>query len=97
MTAINPREIVFKLLCEWETGRGAADELLHAALQGSPLPARDRALVTELFYGCLRQRAALDWLMAQKAKRPPKPDVAALARLGCINCFFSTGCPRTRR
>ena len=88
VTAINPREIVFKLLCEWETGRGAADELLHAALQGSPLPARDRALVTELFYGCLRQRAALDWLMAQKAKRPPKPDVAALARLGLYQLFF---------
>jgi 16S rRNA (cytosine967-C5)-methyltransferase len=86
--AINPREIVFELLCEWDSGRGAADDLLHAALQRSALPPRDRALVTELFYGCLRQRAALDWLIAQKANRPPKPDIAALARLGLYQLFF---------
>ena len=88
VTAINPREIVFELLCKWEAGRGPADELLHAALQQSVVPARDRALVTELFYGCLRQRAALDWLVAQKAKTTPKPDIAALARMGLYQLFF---------
>jgi 16S rRNA (cytosine967-C5)-methyltransferase len=88
VTSANPREIVFDLLCKWERGGAAADDLLHAALQRSALPPRDRGLVTELFYGCLRQRAALDWLLAQKAGRPPKPDIAALARLGLYQLFF---------
>ena len=79
---------MFDLLCKWERGDHAADDLLHAALQTSALPARDRALVTELFYGCLRQRDALDWLIAQKAERKPQPDIAALARLGLYQLFF---------
>ena len=84
----NPREIVFDLLCRWEHGSTAADDLLHAALLKSALPSRDRALVTELFYGCLRQREALDWLIAQKVERKPKPDIAMLARLGLYQLFF---------
>jgi 16S rRNA (cytosine967-C5)-methyltransferase len=88
VTSTNPREIVFDLLCKWERGGAAADDLLHAALQSSALALRDRALVTELFYGCLRQRAALDWLLAQKAERKPKPEIAALARLGLYQLFF---------
>lgn len=88
MITINPREIAFDLLCNWEASRAAADDLLHAALSQSALPPRDRALVTELFYGCLRQRAALDWLMGQKAAKPPKPNIAALARLGLYQLFF---------
>lgn len=79
---------MFDLLCKWERGGAAADDLLHGALQRSPLPPRDRGLVTELFYGCLRQRAALDWLIAQKAERMPKPEIAVLARLGLYQLFF---------
>jgi 16S rRNA (cytosine967-C5)-methyltransferase len=88
VTSTNPREIVFDLLCRWERGTAAADDLLHTALQSSALATRDRALVTELFYGCLRQRTALDWLLAQKAERKPKPEIAALARLGLYQLFF---------
>ncbi|MFA6562189.1 MAG: 16S rRNA (cytosine(967)-C(5))-methyltransferase RsmB [Verrucomicrobiia bacterium] len=88
MTSTNPREIVFDLLCRWERGGSPADDLLHVGLHQSTLPARDRALVTELFYGCLRQRAALDWLIAQKAERMPKPEIAVLARLGLYQLFF---------
>lgn len=79
---------MFDLLCKWERGAAGADDLLHAALQKTALAARDRALVTELFYGCLRQHAALDWLLAQKAERKPQPEIAALARLGLYQLFF---------
>lgn len=86
---MNPREIVYRLLRRWEEGRDAADDLLHGALGGSSLPARDRALATEMFYGCLRQRAALDWLASQKARSGPlKPGVASLVRLGLYQLFF---------
>ncbi|MCX7824362.1 MAG: 16S rRNA (cytosine(967)-C(5))-methyltransferase RsmB [Verrucomicrobiae bacterium] len=88
MRPANPREIVFRLLCACEQQRAAADDLLRAALEKSGMPARDRALVTELFYGCLRQRRALDWLAARKAAHTPKPRAAALARLGLYQLFF---------
>lgn len=77
------------LLRRWEQGGAPCDDLLHAALAGRTMDDRDRALVTELFYGCLRQRAALDWLAAQKSRQgAPKPAVAALARLGLYQLFF---------
>ncbi|MBI5395270.1 MAG: 16S rRNA (cytosine(967)-C(5))-methyltransferase RsmB [Verrucomicrobia bacterium] len=77
------------LLRRWEQGRSAADDLLHDALAGTALDERDRALTTELFYGCLRQRAALDWLAAQKSRHGAlKPAVAVLARLGLYQLFF---------
>jgi len=89
VTETKPREIVAALLRQWERGRCAADDLLHEALAGSALDARDRALATELFYGCLRQRAALDWIVAQKSRqRQPRPAVAVLARLGLYQLLF---------
>lgn len=77
------------LLRRWEQGDAAADDLLHDALAAKPMDDRDRALATELFYGCLRQRAALDWLAAQKSRQgAPKPGVTVLARLGLYQLFF---------
>jgi 16S rRNA (cytosine967-C5)-methyltransferase len=84
-----PREIVAGLLRRWEQGGSAADELLHGALAKAALDERDRALTTELFYGCLRQCAALDWIAAQKSRQGrPRPAVAVLARLGLYQLFF---------
>jgi 16S rRNA (cytosine967-C5)-methyltransferase len=89
VTETKPREIVAALLWRWDEGRRAADDLLHEALAGSDMDDRDRALATELFYGCLRQRAALDWLAAQKSRQgAPKPAPAILARLGLYQLFF---------
>jgi 16S rRNA (cytosine967-C5)-methyltransferase len=84
-----PREIVAGLLRCWEQGGGAADDLLHDALAKTALDERDRALTMELFYGCLRQCAALDWIAVQKSRQgKPRPAVAVLARLGLYQLFF---------
>jgi 16S rRNA (cytosine967-C5)-methyltransferase len=67
---------------------GLANELLEQALTASKLNKADRALVTELFYGCLRQRMALEFLRRQLTRKPPRPAVAVLMDLGLYQLFF---------
>ena len=57
---MNARQIVIELLSTWSHSRQLADELLA---ERNDIPARDRAFVQELFYGCLRQHLALDFLL----------------------------------
>ena len=51
---MSARSVCLKLLVSWEKKRPFADELLHDALDDSPLEPRDRGFVTECFYGVLR-------------------------------------------
>jgi 16S rRNA (cytosine967-C5)-methyltransferase len=57
-------------------------------LDGSTLQGSDRAFVTELFYGCLRQKLTLDFLVAQLANVPPQPVVANILHLGLYQLFL---------
>jgi 16S rRNA (cytosine967-C5)-methyltransferase len=63
-----------------------ADLALDAALEAnSPMDPRDRALVTELVYGVLRQRGRLDFALSRfcrKALAKVEPRVLCLLRLG---------------
>jgi 16S rRNA (cytosine967-C5)-methyltransferase len=70
------------------TKSGLADELLDRALASSKLNKADRALTTELFYGCLRQRLALEFLREQLMRKPPRAVVAVLMDLGLYQLFF---------
>ena len=63
--AANARSTAHRLLADWEQKRPHADELLHEKLATSKLADRDRALVTELFYGVLRRLSELDFLIAR--------------------------------
>ena len=65
-----------------------ADTLLERALASSQLSKADRALATELFYGCLRQRLALEFLRGQLMRKPPRATVALLIDLGLYQLFF---------
>lgn len=65
-----------------------ADEILQAELAGSPLSGPDRALVTELFYGCLRQHLALEYVLGQLAGKPPRTVVANILHLGLYQLLF---------
>ena len=73
MLAENPREIAWHLLNRWsgaEEGRrgappgGTAEDMLERSLKSKGLEARDRRLVMELFWGSVRRKATLDWLIA---------------------------------
>jgi 16S rRNA (cytosine967-C5)-methyltransferase len=63
MSAKNPRLCCLSALQRWESGREFADEVLHQALQHSGLNTVNRAFVTETFYGVIRHRSFLDFVI----------------------------------
>ena len=63
MAGKNPRFCCLKALQRWETGREFADEVLHQALQRSGLNNVNRSFVTETFYGVIRNRSYLDFII----------------------------------
>ncbi|OGL04401.1 MAG: 16S rRNA (cytosine(967)-C(5))-methyltransferase [Candidatus Rokubacteria bacterium RIFCSPLOWO2_02_FULL_68_19] len=58
-----------RILCRVEEDRAFADLALEAALERAKLPARDRALTTEIVYGTLRWQRRLDWILAPHSRR----------------------------
>ncbi len=85
---MNAREVALELLNQWSRSRRLADELLEERLVRAGLSASDRALATELFYGCLRQKLALEFLQSHFARKPPRPVVSHLLQLGLYQLFF---------
>jgi 16S rRNA (cytosine967-C5)-methyltransferase len=85
---VNARELSLNLLNDWQKSRRLADELLESALTGSTLHGSDRGFVTELFYGCLRRKLSLEFLITQLANIPPLPVVANILQLGLYQLFY---------
>ncbi len=85
---MNSRALALNLLNDWQKSRRLADELLESALASSPLAGSDRAFVTELFYGCLRRKLSLEFLVTQLANQPPQPVVANTLHLGLYQLFY---------
>lgn len=83
-----------ELLVRSETGTGFGPALLaHVSPALSPV---DRALVTELFYGVLRHRSALDWRLAACSQRPLARlagPVRAVLRLGAYQLLLLSRIP----
>ena len=76
--------------------RGAyADVALHNSLRDTPLQENDRALVTELVYGCVRRRYTLDTLLQQLASKPqaPSPDLRAILHIGLYQLRYLSHIP----
>ena len=89
--AANARSTAHRLLAEWERKRPHADELLHEKLASSKLSDRDRALVTELYYGVLRRLSELDFLIARLRDGGGEvdDDTRAVLRLGLYQLFHT--------
>jgi 16S rRNA (cytosine967-C5)-methyltransferase len=85
---VNSRALALNLLNDWAKSRQLADELLESALTSSPLVGPDRAFVTELFYGCLRRKLSLEFLITQLANQLPQPVVANILQLGLYQLFY---------
>lgn len=85
---VNSRHVALDLLQQWSRSHRLADELLAENPGMAKLPAADRALAMELFYGCLRQRLALDFLVDQQVDRPPRAIVRDILRLGLYQLIF---------
>ena len=65
ISAVNPRTACVQALHRWETSDKFADEVLHEVLTSSRFNPFDRAFLTETFYGVLRHRTALDFLIGK--------------------------------
>ncbi len=76
------RGLALEALLELEESGGRANVVVPELLRGSRMAERDRAFVTELVYGTLRQRRACDWLVDRHLRRPVEPAVRAALRLG---------------
>jgi 16S rRNA (cytosine967-C5)-methyltransferase len=90
------RLIALRVLLRVEQAGAYADLALRAALARHPLPARDRALATELVLGTLRWRGRLDFLLARVLERDPaalEPGVATLLRLGAYQIAMAERIP----
>jgi 16S rRNA (cytosine967-C5)-methyltransferase len=85
---VNARELALDLLNRWPESQLLADNLLERALGESSLSSPDRAFATELFYGCLRRKMALEFLLAQLAGRPPRALVVNIVTLGLYQIFY---------
>jgi 16S rRNA (cytosine967-C5)-methyltransferase len=53
------REVAASVVCRTLRGQSFLSDALDAALAGTPLEPRDRALATELSFGVVRERGAL--------------------------------------
>jgi 16S rRNA (cytosine967-C5)-methyltransferase len=84
---VSARKLAHRLLLDWERKRPHADDLLHERLAASRLDTRDRAFVTELFYGVIRQLAALDFRIARLRDGEIDDETRAALRLGLYQLF----------
>lgn len=84
---INPRAACVQALLRWEAGGVFADEVLHDALASGRFNPYDRAFLTETFYGVLRHRSSLDFLIAQLRDSQLDPTTRQILRLGFYQIF----------
>ena len=86
------RAVAIEALMRVESG-GYSNLVLPGLLRASGLDSRDRALVTDLVYGALRQQGQADHLLAMASHRPlPEldPPVRAALRLGAYQLVSGT-------
>ncbi|BAZ40972.1 Fmu, rRNA SAM-dependent methyltransferase [Calothrix sp. NIES-4101] len=95
----SPRQIAFFALRDVHKGAFvdvALDRILQKFAQKSDLPDRDRRLVTELVYGCVRRQRTLDAIIDEigkkKANQQPK-DLRTILHLGLYQLRYQERIP----
>lgn len=77
------------LLAESESSQEDLSALIDRYLTAHPMERRDRALLTELVYGILRQRGYLDWQIDHFSKvKKIHPAIRNILRLGLYQLLF---------
>ena len=92
----DPRQLAFETLCEITKKDAYADVALDRHLAKSKLADRDRALATELVYGCVRRRRPLDAMNDRLATKPADqqpPDLRIVLHLGLYQLVYSDRIP----
>jgi 16S rRNA (cytosine967-C5)-methyltransferase len=95
--AQTPRQLALNALRAIQAG-AFADVALDKLLQTTPdLAGRDRSLVTELTYGCVRRQRTLDALIDHYAQQPKAlpPELRLILRLGFYQLVFLDHIPES--
>jgi len=82
------RALVLAALRQWRTSENFADSILGQLLGSSVLAAPDRAFVTELFYGILRNITLLDFWVGSLRSNQLDDNTRDLLRLGVYQLFL---------
>jgi 16S rRNA (cytosine967-C5)-methyltransferase len=85
---LSSRALALTALREWRTGQQFADAILARLLRSSDLATPDRAFVTELFYGVLRNLTLLDFWIDSLRSGHLDVDTRHLLRLGLYQLFL---------
>ncbi|MGQ9558042.1 MAG: 16S rRNA (cytosine(967)-C(5))-methyltransferase RsmB [Desulfurispora sp.] len=67
---LSARDAALQVLVDVEIRQAYAGLALHKVLAAGGMNKKDRALATQLVYGVLRTRNALDWMLGQFVSRP---------------------------
>lgn len=74
MSTSTARETALDLLLEVTRNHSYSQLALNASLSGGGLSARDKALVTQLFYGVLQHRLTLEYVLSRFVRKGVKMD-----------------------
>ena len=88
MPLANPRSVCIQALKQWEEGTLFADDLLHEAMANHEFSPLDRPLLTEMFYGVLRNLGLLDFLIQQLREGSLDDSTRQVVRLGLYQIFM---------
>jgi 16S rRNA (cytosine967-C5)-methyltransferase len=88
MAPSSARALALTALREWRIGQQFADSILVRLLRSSELGAPDRAFVTELFYGVLRNLTLLDFWIDMLRSGQLDHATRDLLRLGLYQLFL---------
>ena len=90
------REAALIGLLKVERDQGFAHIVLNQVLSGSAMDVPEKKLATEIFYGSLRMRAALDFILSKLLTRPlaeQSPQLLAVLRLGLYQLMYMDRIP----
>ena len=95
---MNPRVLAFEALNKIEKDGAYSNIALDFLLSKTDLDARDRAFVSNLFYGCIERRITLDYQLEQYVTQPIrklKPEVLTLLRMGAYQILYMDKIPNS--
>jgi 16S rRNA (cytosine967-C5)-methyltransferase len=94
----NPREIALKTLYDIDVNKAYSNISIKKNLNNSSLKSIDKAFITHLVYGVIKNRTRLDWIISNFSKTPIKrmsPWVLNILRLGVYQIVFLDKVPQS--
>lgn len=92
------REIALKALYDIEINGTYTNAALNSALSGTELGASDRGLITELIYGVVSNKTAIDFIISKYSKIKIKkmtPWVLSILRMGVFQIYYMDRIPHS--